>query len=128
LIEPLGFELDDRRLRRAGLDYHEWASVKKHSNWDTFIANESPAKLYALTTRGDRLHTEPHYQPGDYLLFGPETRGLPTSLLNQLPAEQWLRIPQQPQSRSLNLANAAAVVVYEAWRQLKFAGGHTPGE
>ncbi|RLA09228.1 MAG: tRNA (uridine(34)/cytosine(34)/5-carboxymethylaminomethyluridine(34)-2'-O)-methyltransferase TrmL [Gammaproteobacteria bacterium] len=122
LIEPLGFELDDRRLRRAGLDYHEWASVKKHADWQAFLANENPARLFALTTRGSRLHTDATYQPGDYLLFGPETRGLPIDLLDQLPTQHWLRIPQQPQSRSLNLSNAAAVALYEAWRQLGFAG------
>ncbi|MBL4621862.1 MAG: tRNA (uridine(34)/cytosine(34)/5-carboxymethylaminomethyluridine(34)-2'-O)-methyltransferase TrmL [Immundisolibacteraceae bacterium] len=126
LIEPLGFELDDRRLRRAGLDYHEWAQVLRHPNWDSFIDNQQPARLFAFTTRGHRLHSEVTYSPGDYLLFGPETRGLPKPLLDSLGPQQWLRIPQQSQSRSLNLSNAAAVAVYEAWRHLGYAGGTEP--
>lgn len=122
LIEPLGFELDDRRLRRAGLDYHEWAQVKKHPDWESFIRCENPARLYAFTTRATRLYTHATFKVGDYLLFGPETRGLPAQLLDQLVPDQRLCLPQQAQSRSLNLSNAVAVGLYEAWRQLGFDG------
>ncbi|MEL0081963.1 MAG: tRNA (uridine(34)/cytosine(34)/5-carboxymethylaminomethyluridine(34)-2'-O)-methyltransferase TrmL [Gammaproteobacteria bacterium] len=122
LIEPLGFELDDRRLRRAGLDYHEWTQVKKHADWERFIHRENPVRLYAFTTRATRLYTDATYQAGDYLLFGPETRGLPATLLDQLAPDQRLCLPQQAQSRSLNLSNAVAVGLYEAWRQLGFDG------
>ena len=126
MIEPLGFELDDRRLRRAGLDYHEWAQVIRHADWESFINTQQPARLFAFTTRGHQFHSEVSYQHGDYLLFGPETRGLPKPLLATMEPEQWLRIPQQSQSRSLNLSNAAAVAVYEAWRQLGFKDSGEP--
>lgn len=122
LIEPLGFELDDKRLRRAGLDYHEWASLKRHASWPAFLEHRQDGTLYALTTKASRSHAEPRFQAGDWLLFGPESRGLPAQIRASVPAEQRLRIPMLPQSRSLNLANAAAIMAYEAWRQLGFNG------
>lgn len=122
LIRPLGFTLDDRRLRRAGLDYREFAQVRVHDSFADFQAAESPPRIFAFTTRGRQPHTAPEYRPSDALLFGPETRGLPQALLDSLPAEQALRIPMLPDSRSLNLSNAAAIAVFEAWRQLDFVG------
>lgn len=122
LIEPLGFELDDKRLRRAGLDYHEFAELQLYKTLEEFVAQQQPRQIYACTTRGRRYYSEVSYQAGDALLFGPETRGLPQALLDGMPPEQLLRLPMQPESRSLNLSNAAAVFVYEAWRQLGFAG------
>ena len=122
LIEPLGFTWDDKRLRRAGLDYHEFTAIKRHANYEAFIAAEAPQRLFALTTKGTPAHSAVSYQDGDYLLFGPETRGLPASILDAMPAEQKIRIPMMPNSRSMNLSNAVSVVVYEVWRQLDFAG------
>lgn len=122
LIEPLGFAWDDKRLRRAGLDYHEYAALKKHASYSAFIASEAPQRLFALTTKGTPAHSAVSYQAGDYLLFGPESRGLPAEILDALPAGQKIRIPMRAESRSMNLSNAVSVVVYEAWRQLDFAG------
>ena len=122
LIEPLGFELDDKRLRRAGLDYHEFAALRVYPSLEAFVEEQRPGTIYACTTRGRRSYSEAVYRSGDALLFGPETRGLPQALLDSMPAEQLLRLPMQPESRSLNLSNATAVFVYEAWRQLGFAG------
>lgn len=122
LIRPLGFELDDKRLRRAGLDYHEYAAMQVHETFEDYLAAASPKRLFACTTRGKRYHSEEVYQKGDALLFGPETRGLPMEILQRIPPEQWLRLPMVAQSRSLNLSNAVAVFVYEAWRQLGFEG------
>ena len=122
LIHPLGFTWDDKRLRRAGLDYHEFAALKHHDDYPAFLASEAPQRLFALTTKGTPAHSAVSYQKGDYLVFGPETRGLPAEILNALPAEQKIRIPMQPDSRSMNLSNAVSVVVYEAWRQLDYAG------
>lgn len=122
LIEPMGFPWDDKRLRRAGLDYHEFASIKRHPNYPLFLASENPPRLFALTTKGTPAHSAVSYQAGDYLLFGPETRGLPANILDALPARQKIRIPMQAHSRSMNLSNAVSVVVYEAWRQLGYAG------
>lgn len=122
LIEPLGFTWDDKRLRRAGLDYHEFAAIKHYKNYQAFILNEAPARLFALTTKGTPAHSAVTYQAGDYLLFGPETRGLPMEILDSLPKNQKIRIPMQPDSRSMNLSNAVSVVVYEAWRQLGYSG------
>lgn len=122
LIEPLGFELDDRRLRRAGLDYHEWAAVRVHRDWPAYLEAAEPERVFAVSTRGRRGYHEPDYRAGDALVFGPETRGLPQEMLDTLPDAQRLRIPMRPDSRSLNLSNACAVLVYEAWRQLDFAG------
>jgi tRNA (cytidine/uridine-2'-O-)-methyltransferase len=123
LIGPLGFVLDDRRLKRAGLDYRDWADVQTHPNLAQALEECRPANLYALTTRAQRLYSDVRYQANDALLFGPETRGLPTTLLAELPQTSCLRLPLQPGNRSLNLGNAVAVVVYEAWRQLGFPGG-----
>ncbi|UYP73288.1 tRNA (uridine(34)/cytosine(34)/5-carboxymethylaminomethyluridine(34)-2'-O)-methyltransferase TrmL [Pantoea dispersa] len=127
LIEPLGFAWDDKRLRRAGLDYHEYTALKKHASYAAFLAAEAPQRLFALTTKGTPAHSAVSYQPGDYLLFGPESRGLPPEILNALPAEQKIRIPMRPESRSMNLSNAVSVVVYEAWRQLDYAGALIKG-
>lgn len=121
LIHPLGFHLQDRRLRRAGLDYRDWADVCEHQSFDDFIRTVQPSRLLGVSTRGRQLYSDVHYLPGDALLFGPETRGLPDSILRLLPQSQVLRIPMQPQSRSLNLSNAVAVLLYEAWRQQGFA-------
>ncbi len=120
LVEPLGFALDDRRLRRAGLDYHEWATVRQYPDLDQCIAQLSLKRLFAISTRGTRSYADVAYRNGDALLFGPETRGLPQALLDGMPPENTLRIPMMPGSRSLNLSNAVAVVVMEAWRQLAF--------
>lgn len=122
VIEPLGFELDDKRLRRAGLDYGEWKDIKKHSDWDAFSASEQPKRLFALSTKGSSWHNDVHFQVDDFLVFGPETRGLPDNILGPLPKNQIIKIPMNANSRSMNLSNAAAVVVYEAWRQLGFSG------
>lgn len=122
LIEPLGFSWQDKRLRRAGLDYHEYTAVRHHASYSAFLAAEAPQQLYALTTKGTPAHSEIRYLPGDYLLFGPETRGLPAIILATLPTQQKIRIPMQAASRSMNLSNAVSVVVYEAWRQLRYVG------
>lgn len=120
LIEPLGFELDDRKLRRAGLDYHEWASVKTHSQLGA-VEHFGSGRVYAVSTRGRLIYSDVAFSPGDTLVFGPETRGLPQSYLDTLDPERILRIPMQAHSRSLNLSNAVAVLVYEALRQNAFA-------
>jgi tRNA (cytidine/uridine-2'-O-)-methyltransferase len=122
LIHPLGFEFDDRRLRRAGLDYHEWVGVCQYPDWPAFLEQAPGQRLLACSTRGREDYAAVAYEPGDMLLFGPETRGLPEKLLQQLPPECRLRIPMCPQNRSLNLSNAVAVILYEAWRQQGFAG------
>jgi tRNA (cytidine/uridine-2'-O-)-methyltransferase len=123
LIKPLGFEMDERRLRRAGLDYREFADVAVHDSLEDCLDVIEPRKLYAFSTRGTVNYSAPQFAEGDAFLFGPETRGLPVEILESVPAEQRLRIPMQQDIRSLNLSNAAAVVVYEAWRQLDYAGG-----
>lgn len=121
LIGQLGFVLDDKRLRRAGLDYHEWAKVKHHSDFEHFVHSlENPERIFACTTKGRTNYTQPKYQPGDTLLFGPESRGLPAELLAEFPEENKIRIPMRTESRSLNLSNAAAIISFEAWRQLDF--------
>ena len=121
LVKPLGFSLDDAQLRRAGLDYHEWATVRQHDSLaDCFAALSSP-RVFALSTRGSRSHSDPAFAPGDTFLLGAESCGLPAEVLAGLPPEQILRIPMRTAARSLNLANAAAVMVYEAWRQRGFA-------
>ena len=122
LIEPLGFELDDKQLRRAGLDYREWAETRRYASYPDFIKNCKFNNLYAFTTRGERSYSETGFGPGDALLFGPESRGLPMWILDSLPGDNKLRIPMAPQSRSLNLSNTVAIAVYEAWRQLGFRG------
>ena len=123
LIEPLGFELDEPRLKRAGLDYREFANVEVHESLDDCLNGISPRKVYALSTRGVTNYSAPEFAEGDAFLLGPETRGLPAEVLGALPAEQRLRIPMRQDIRSLNLSNAAAVVLYEAWRQQDFACG-----
>lgn len=123
LIQPLGFELDDKKLRRAGLDYHEWANIKVHDNMEAFLNNETYNKVYGLTTKGSQCYVEVNFQLNDALVFGPETRGLPDRFLNNLPEQQRVRLPMLPDSRSLNLSNTVAVTLYEAWRQIGFANG-----
>ena len=123
LIRPLGFELEDSKLKRAGLDYHEWAEVRDYPDLDAFIREIRPARLFALSTRGTQRYDQMSFTAGDAFLFGPETRGLPAELLASLPPERILRLPMRPDVRSLNLSNSVAVVVYEAWRQAGFAGG-----
>jgi tRNA (cytidine/uridine-2'-O-)-methyltransferase len=122
LIHPLGFTLNDRDLRRAGLDYHEWATVQEHRDWAAFRTALPEARLWAFTTRATQRYTEVHFAAGDALLFGCETRGLPQPLLDSLPRAQWLRLPMRAGVRSLNLSNAASIAIYEAWRQLGFPG------
>jgi tRNA (cytidine/uridine-2'-O-)-methyltransferase len=123
LVEPLGFDLEERKLRRAGLDYREFATVKTHPSLDACLAHLGQPRVFALSTRGTTRYDTPSYRPGDAFLLGPETRGLPQAVLDALPAEQCLRLPMRPDNRSLNLSNTAAVIVYEAWRQLGFDGG-----
>jgi tRNA (cytidine/uridine-2'-O-)-methyltransferase len=123
LIEPLGFDLSDRQLKRAGLDYHEYARLQVHADLTAALQAIAPRRLFALSTRGAVRHDTPQFAAGDAFLFGPETRGLPQQVLDALPAGQRLRLPMRPDNRSLNLSNTVAVVVFEAWRQLGFVGG-----
>ncbi|WP_461535780.1 tRNA (uridine(34)/cytosine(34)/5-carboxymethylaminomethyluridine(34)-2'-O)-methyltransferase TrmL [Spongorhabdus nitratireducens] len=123
LVKPLGFSLDDKRMRRAGLDYHEYADLKLHDNYEVLQQGMKGGKIYALSTKGTTCYTDATFQPEDLLLFGPETRGLPAEILESLPPEQVLRLPMLPDSRSLNLSNTVSIVAYEAWRQMGFAGG-----
>lgn len=122
LVEPLGFSMDDRLLRRAGLDYHEWVDVRRHADWAALLANESPdpARMFALTTRGTRRVHAARFLPADWLVFGCETRGLAPGLRDSFAPEQRLSLPMRPGQRSLNLSNAVAVTVFEAWRQNDF--------
>lgn len=120
VVHPLGFELDDKRLRRAGLDYHEFASVLQHQNLNDCLASMPSQRVFALSTRGRQRYDQVSYQAGDIFLFGPETRGLPQEVLDSLPAEQRLRLPMLNGQRSLNLSNTAAIMLYEAWRQMDF--------
>jgi tRNA (cytidine/uridine-2'-O-)-methyltransferase len=137
LVEPLGFELDDKRLRRAGLDYDEWASVVRHKNWQAFLddavfndtagntsssAVTSAKQLFAISTKGTCSYTDVVFKENDFVIFGAETRGLPPEILGHEHINDVLRIPMQPHSRSMNLSNSVAVIVYEAWRQLDFKG------
>jgi tRNA (cytidine/uridine-2'-O-)-methyltransferase len=122
LIKPLGFELDDKQLRRAGLDYREYANVSTYDSLDDLTQKLKPSRILAVTTKGSRNYSDIKFEPDDLILFGPETRGLPVEVLEQLPPDSKLRIPMLKESRSLNLSNAVAVVVYEAWRQSGFAG------
>lgn len=130
LVRPLGFTLEDRQLRRAGLDYHEVAALQVHDDLDAALAaiatanGGEPARVFALSTRGQVRFDTPAYRAGDALLFGSETAGLPQDVLGRVPAAQRLRLPMRPGNRSLNLSNAVAVVVFEAWRQSGYAGGH----
>jgi tRNA (cytidine/uridine-2'-O-)-methyltransferase len=125
LIEPLGFPLDDAKMRRAGLDYHDYATMQVHPNWAQFIAalQPDPARMFALTTHGASTFSQCLFQPGDVFVFGAETRGLDPALRESFPAPQRIRLPMRPDNRSLNLSNTVAVVVYEAWRQNGFLGG-----
>jgi len=122
-VEPLGFSLDDRQLRRAGLDYHEYARVEVHASWQAFLDRMQGRRLLAFTTRAKNRFTEARYAADDVFVFGSETAGLPAALLDSFAEENRLRLPMQPGSRSLNLSNAVAVAVFEAWRQLGFRGG-----
>ena len=127
LVKPLGFELTDYHLRRAGLDYHEYAAVHVHENWAALalILSELavlPSRYFALTTRGSRPHTDVAFQAGDVLVFGSETKGLPEMVRESFPTEQRIRLPMLPTQRSLNLSNSVAITVFEAWRQCEFAG------
>jgi len=127
LIEPMGFDLDDKKLRRAGLDYLEFQSLQVHPNWDSYVHKVQPRNIYGLSTKGKKCFSKVSFQPGDCLLFGPETRGLPEDVRTSL-GENLIRLPMQPDSRSLNLSNAVSIVTYEAWRQLSFAGSQQIGE
>lgn len=120
LIHPLGFELDNKRLRRAGLDYRDWADVQEHQNFEDFLKKEQPNNVYAFSRFAKRSYVDVQYQDGDALVFGPETRGLPKHILSLLPEENRILIPMREGSRSLNLSNSVAVGLYEAWRQLDF--------
>ena len=123
LVEPLGFELDEPRLKRAGLDYREFANIETHRSLEACLDSLGAPRVFALSTRGQTRYTDASFKRGDAFLFGPETRGLPEDVLASLPKAQRLRIPMRPVSRSLNLSNAAAMLVYEAWRQHGFDGG-----
>ena len=125
LVEPLGFDMDDRQLRRAGLDYHEYASVQRHAGWAQLLAEEQPPpqRTFALTTRGSGSAFELRFMPGDWLVFGSETSGLPNDIRESFAPAQRLRLPMREGQRSLNLSNAVAVTVFEAWRQCGFGGG-----
>jgi tRNA (cytidine/uridine-2'-O-)-methyltransferase len=120
LIHPLGFAPNNKQLERAGLDYHDWTKILHHQDYEAFLAAVQPTRLFALSTHGKRHYSDVTYEKNDVFLFGPETRGLPKELLAALPEDHVIRIPMRSHSRSLNLSNAAAVVVYEAWRQLGF--------
>jgi len=123
LVRPLGFSLEDAQLRRAGLDYHEYAELRVHDSLDEALVAISPKRVFALSTRGTVRFDQPRYEDGDAFLFGPETRGLPEDVLALVPEGQRMRLPMRPNNRSLNLSNAVAVVVFEAWRQHGFVGG-----
>ena len=122
LIKPLGFSLDDKHMRRAGLDYHEYARVRLHENWQECLTHFAGKRMFALSTKGKHSFADVSYQPDDVFVFGPETRGLPPEILGTFRHENLLRLPMQPDVRSLNLSNTVAVLVYEAWRQQGFVG------
>ena len=123
LVRPLGFSLRDKQLQRAGLDYHALTELVQHEDWRACHASLAGRRLFAVTTRGARRHIEPHYEENDVFVFGPETRGMPAAVLAGFAPDQRIRVPMLAQGRSLNLSNAVAVVIYEAWRQLGFRGG-----
>lgn len=123
LIEPLGFDIDDKRLRRAGLDYHEFANLKRHADFAAFKESEQPKRILAITTKSTNFHHQVSFQEGDYLLFGSETKGLPEYVRQQIPDQDKIRIPMVEGSRSMNLSNSASVIIYEAWRQMGFVNG-----
>ncbi|MBL4867941.1 MAG: tRNA (uridine(34)/cytosine(34)/5-carboxymethylaminomethyluridine(34)-2'-O)-methyltransferase TrmL [Pseudomonadales bacterium] len=123
LIRPLGFDLSHKKLRRAGLDYSEWSAMEIHDSYEDFLGKLKPKRIFACTTKATNAHSSVSFEENDVLIFGPETRGLPSEILNQFPRDRWLRLPMVESSRSLNLSNAVAVFVYEAWRQQEFVGG-----
>ena len=123
LVEPLGFKLEDKQLRRAGLDYHEFSTVQVHKNWEACKTALSGKRMFAITTKGSSRYSNIAFKAGDVFVFGPETRGLPDEIRNSFPAEQRVRLPMLPNSRRLNLSNSAAVLLYEAWRQIDFEKG-----
>lgn len=123
LIHPLGFEMDDKKLRRAGLDYHEFSAVAEYESLDEFIEQVKPARIFGISTKGQQYVHTTKFKPGDAFLFGPETRGLPEKVRERVGATHLLRLPMLPESRSLNLSNSAAVIIYEAWRQTGFING-----
>ncbi len=123
LVKPLGFSLDDKQLKRAGLDYHEYSTLQVHENWEACKAALAGKRLFAITTKGSTRHSDIQFKADDVFVFGPETRGLPEEIRSEFSAEHRLRLPMLPDSRSLNLSNSAAVILYEAWRQIGFEGG-----
>lgn len=123
LVKPLGFSLEDKQLKRAGLDYHEYANLQVHENWDACKAALAGKRMFAITTKGSSCHANVSFKTGDVFVFGPETRGLPEEIRNEFTAGHRLRLPMLPNSRSLNLSNSAAALLYEAWRQIGFEGG-----
>lgn len=123
LVKPLGFSLEDKLLKRAGLDYHEYSTLQVHENWADCKATLSGKRLFAITTKGSTRHSNIAFKAGDVFVFGPETRGLPEEIRNEFTVENRLRLPMLPNSRSLNLSNSAAALIYEAWRQIGFEGG-----
>ena len=125
LIEPLGFQMDDRQLKRAGLDYHEYARVQVHAGWDAFLATVSSSRRFAFSTKAGNRYDQVRFQAGDVLVFGPETSGLPEAVRASFDPQRQLRLPMVPASRSLNLSNSVAAVVYEAWRQNGFMGANS---
>lgn len=122
LIEPLGFDFEEKKLRRAGLDYHDLSNVIRHKDYDSFLKAVEGKRIFACTTKGSRAHSDMSYTEGDVLLFGSETHGLPDEIINSIDTSMRIRIPMMPDSRSLNLANSVAVVSYEAWRQVGYVG------
>lgn len=122
LIKPLGFQLDDKKLRRAGLDYHEWVAVKEHDSLNAFIVTIKPERIFALTTKAKKIVSDVTFQDEDAFLFGPETRGIPNSILSEMGENRCLYLPMQSESRSLNLSNTVSIVLYEAWRQMSYVG------
>jgi len=127
LVEPLGFSMEDKLLQRAGLDYHEYASVKRHASWDELLRSQAPdlSRMFAITTRGARPFAQIAWKAGDWLVFGCETSGLPDPVRDSFPTDRRVRLPLRQGQRSLNLSNAVAVAVFEAWRQNEYAGSHS---
>ena len=125
LVEPLGFTLEDKHMIRAGLDYHEYATVKVHKSFDAFLESEHPdrSRMFAMTTKGSHPFADSHFLPGDWFVFGSEEHGLPDNIRNSFPEQQRIRLPMRPHNRSLNLSNTVAITVYEAWRQNSYEGG-----
>jgi tRNA (cytidine/uridine-2'-O-)-methyltransferase len=123
LVKPLGFSLDDKQLKRAGLDYHEYATLKVHENWQACKLALAEKRMFALTTKGSTRHTNIQFRAGDVFVFGPETRGLPQTIRDEFLPEHRVRLPMLADSRSLNLSNSAAILLYEAWRQIDFTNG-----